>query len=209
MAGYSTPAWTNNSSPAIDATALSNIGQGIELSEHPYGVCSTTGSTAAKTVTIDFSGTLALFAGLTVRVKFTHANTANNPTLNVNSTGAASIMVYGTTNASGKYWNDGETVQFTYDGTNWLMDNSNGKSVLYFTGQTVSSAEVEQQICRVPASGTNPAITADHIVINPVFRQPGYIISDVTWTTYDGYVTFTGRTSASTSVSFALIKKVN
>ena len=127
MAGYATPAWSNDQSPAIDDAALLDIGHGIEIAEHPYGVCSTAAATAAKEVTIDYSGTLTLFTGLTIRVKFTNDNTAANPTLNVNSTGAIPIMRFGTTtvqgNSTDRAWNAGIVVTFVYDGTNWIMDS--------------------------------------------------------------------------------------
>ncbi len=134
MAGYATPAWTNGAAPAIHAANLLALGQAVELGEHPYGVCSTAAATAAKAVTIDFSGTLSLFAGLTVRVKFSNSNSAANPTLNVNSTGAKSIMSYGTTKAT--TWIAGQTIEFVYDGTNWMMVGIDG----YTKGQSLSSA---------------------------------------------------------------------
>lgn len=128
MAGFLTNAWVNDSAPAIDAQSLIDMGEAIEISEHPYGVCSTAAATAAKTVTIDFSGTLALFTGLTVRVKFTNVNTAANPTLNVNSTSDVPIMAYGTTNAPLDAWDAGQVVELTYDGTNWQLSKPTSAS---------------------------------------------------------------------------------
>jgi hypothetical protein len=119
MAGYSTPAWANNTAPAISASNLKAMGNAIELAQHPYGVCSTAADSAGKTVSIDYSVALTLFTGLTVRVKFTNGNTAANPTLNVNATGAIPIMSYGTTAAS--TWEAGQILTLTYDGTNWLQ----------------------------------------------------------------------------------------
>ena len=124
MAGYATPAWANGTSPAINAANLLALGQAAELAEHPYGVCSTAAATAAKSVTIDYSGTLSLFAGLTIRVKFSNSNSAANPTLNVNSTGAKSIMSYGTTHTT--TWVAGQILEFTYDGTYWLVTGIDG-----------------------------------------------------------------------------------
>lgn len=92
MAGYSTPLWNNGNPPAIDAAALTAMGNAIELAQHPYGVCTTAAATAEKTVSIDYSGTLELFDGLEIRVMFQNGNTAANPTLNVNGTGAKSIV---------------------------------------------------------------------------------------------------------------------
>lgn len=123
MAGYATPSWTNNDSPPMSAANLTALGEAVEIAEHPYGVCSTAAATAAKTVTIDFSGTLALFTGLTVRVKFTNANTAASPTLNVNGTGDAAIVFSGAAVGNGA-WMAGEVMEFTYDGTSWNISNS-------------------------------------------------------------------------------------
>ena len=53
-----------------------------------YGVCSTLGSTAAKTVTIS---DITLYPGASIYVRFSNANTAANPTLNVSNTGAKPI----------------------------------------------------------------------------------------------------------------------
>ena len=80
-----------------------------------YATCSTAATTAAKVATIS-SGTLTLATGSTVSVKFTYANTASSPTLNINSTGAKPIYTNGVRYA---YWEVGATVTFTYDGTNW------------------------------------------------------------------------------------------
>ena len=89
-----------------------------------YGVCSTAAATAAKEVTIDYSGTLTLFTGLTVHVKFNYANSAENPTLNVNETGAVSIAQYGTTTIpKNTTWPGGSVVTFVYDGTSWIMQS--------------------------------------------------------------------------------------
>lgn len=63
----------------------------------PYGECGTAAGTAAKTVTID---NFSLETGAAILVKFTNKNSASSPTLNVNSTGAKAIKIYGTTNAS-------------------------------------------------------------------------------------------------------------
>lgn len=85
-----------------------------EYSLRPYGICSTAAATVAKTV--DITG-FTLFTGATILVKFNNTNTAVNPTLNINSTGAKSI----------KHGNEdvsliaGIIYEFIYDGTNWEM----------------------------------------------------------------------------------------
>lgn len=55
----------------------------------PYGTCATSASTVAKVASCtDFS---ELYDGASVIVKFTYANSASTPTLNVNNTGAKTI----------------------------------------------------------------------------------------------------------------------
>lgn len=86
-------------------TGQLKIGDGVnKYNDLPYvgsssgasifsGAVSTAASTAAKTTTIkDFK----LVDEVVVIVKFTITNTANNPTLNINGTGAKSIYYAGT-----------------------------------------------------------------------------------------------------------------
>jgi hypothetical protein len=84
-----------------------------------YSTCSTSASTAAKTVTIT-SGNFSLGTGAEVTVKFTVTNTANNPTLNVNSTGAKSIY-YNGTNIPASALAANRVYKFVYDGSYWQL----------------------------------------------------------------------------------------
>lgn len=97
-----------------------------------YGTCNTAAATAAKVVTCaDFD---KLETGVTIHVLFTNSNTASDPTMNVNSTGAYSIMrrtdaSAGSTEASS--WKAGAMVSFTlvsssYFGSYyWYMNDFN------------------------------------------------------------------------------------
>ena len=91
---------------------------------------------------------------------------------------------------------------------NLISSAAVAKQVLWYSGQAVSAAS-GAQICRVPASGTDSKITADHVVSEAVFANPQNITSSVTWQTYAGYVVFTGTCTASTTVTFQLSKKGN
>lgn len=82
-----------------------------------YATCDTAAGTAAKVASLA-AGTLSLKAGATVVVKFTYANTASSPTLNIAGTGAKAMYIQGVRDV---YWTDGATVTFTYDGTNWRV----------------------------------------------------------------------------------------
>lgn len=86
-----------------------------------FGICDTDASTPIKTVSID-SGTFTLARGAKVTVKFTNKNTASNPSLNVNSTGAKRIMHNGVVIAPphGRNLLYG-TLDFVYDGSYWQL----------------------------------------------------------------------------------------
>ena len=86
-----------------------------------YGTCGTAAATAAKVVTCS---NFVLLAGALIAVRFSYANTAASPTLNVNSTGAKAIYGNGSTTAANTSWVAGETVLFVYDGSYWRMVNT-------------------------------------------------------------------------------------
>lgn len=97
-----------------------------------YGTCTTAAATAAKVVTCsDFT---TLLTGVTIHVKFTYSNTASTCTLNVNSTGAKNVYRCGTTSpgtSAAWSWYAGAIVSFTYDGTNWIMNDMIGNDNNY------------------------------------------------------------------------------
>ena len=95
-------------------------GTNYAIGSTAYGVCDTAANTAAKTV--DMTG-FTLVTGATVHIKFTYGNSATNPTLNINGTGAKSMVQYGTTPVpSSMAWYANSVVSLTYDGTYWVRD---------------------------------------------------------------------------------------
>ena len=96
-----------------------------------YGKCTTAANIQEKIVTLD-SGTLTLTSGATIAVTFTNTNTANNPTLKVDSTAAKPIYIRNTTltSTSNYNWTANSTIIFVYDnsGNNnngcWQMDGT-------------------------------------------------------------------------------------
>lgn len=100
-------------------------------------ICSTATATASKTVSL--TG-FTLFDGATVRVLFKNGNTASNPTLNINSTGAKKIVVcnknklYYPTLHTG-FWDDAST---SGTATSRMWDNFISFELMYLNGnQTV------------------------------------------------------------------------
>lgn len=92
--------------------------EGYENDATFYATSSSSASTSAKTATVQEPPGFQLKEGVVVSVKFTNANTASSPTLNVDSTGAKPIRTLGTSSA---YWAAGQTVLFVYDGTYWQV----------------------------------------------------------------------------------------
>lgn len=93
-----------------------------------YGVCSTAAGTAAKTVNIT-SGTFptldASATGTRITIKFTNANTASTPTLNVNSKGAKGIYYKGT-----QITTDPSVSSVLQGICDFIYDNANGWNLL-------------------------------------------------------------------------------
>ena len=84
---------------------------------HHYATCSTAAATAAKTVAL--SG-FALATGARVLVKFTVTNSAANPTLDVNGTGAKPIQYRGAAIAAGTLAAN-RTYEFVYTGAQYEL----------------------------------------------------------------------------------------
>ena len=88
-----------------------------------YTTCSTAAETVDKVVTLD---NFVLTTGSKVYVKFTVANTASNPTLNVSGTGAKAI-IFNNANIPASYLKIG-LYEFIYDGTYWNFIGGGGGS---------------------------------------------------------------------------------
>lgn len=130
-----------------------------------FGTCTTAAATAAKAVSIT-TGTFNLEAGARISVKFNNANTANSPTLNVNSKGAKNIFHKGAqiTSGSNKALLAG-VVDFIYDGTQWHLIGNYIDTNTTYTAST--SKLVTTTVPNVTSVGSAPtlgtAIAADDI----------------------------------------------
>ena len=105
-------------SSASKWTTARNInGMSIDGTENRfnYGTCSTAAGTAAKTVAC--TG-FTLATGSDITVKFTVTNTASNPTLNVNGTGAKAVYYNGAAITAG-YLKANKVYTFKYNGTQY------------------------------------------------------------------------------------------
>lgn len=102
------------------ADSIESTVQGLQAA---YGTCTTAAATVAKTVS---AANFRLFKGATISVKFSYANTAANPTMNVNGTGAKRIVDRYTN--SEVTWNAGDVLSFVYSGTYWYISDCGSKS---------------------------------------------------------------------------------
>jgi hypothetical protein len=152
--GNATHAETADKATTADKLTSSYLINGVSFNGSSdiyfYGSCGTSASTVAKTVTLNNSSKFTLKPGVSVVVKFTNTNTAKNPTLNVNGTGAKPICQYGTTAAGTSTvtsWRAGAAVMLTYDGVSWLRhdwqdNNSNTIPTAYCSTVADTAAKV-------------------------------------------------------------------
>ena len=94
---------------------IDGIGFDGSANVNHYAVCSSTAVAVAKEVTV--TG-FQLVNGATAILTFTNGNSAENPTLNINSTGAKSIVNCGAALADVP---NGTTLMVVYDGTNYQV----------------------------------------------------------------------------------------
>ncbi len=87
------------------------------------GTSDTAAGTAAKTVTLASGQTFTLTSGAVAYVKFTNTNTAANPTLNINGTGAKPIYLNGAA-IPANYLDSYVQYKFTYNGTQFVCNNT-------------------------------------------------------------------------------------
>lgn len=162
----------------------------IALTNSFYAVCGTAASTKAKVIN-DLIG-FQLKTGVTVHVKFTYANSASAPTLNINGTGAKPIVLYGTsaigtTNATSG-WYAGAVVSLTYDGTSWVRDqgfNTNSDTTysagsgLTLSGTTFNHSNSIPQLATYPSNNTTGAITVRDVIYDAQGHITGHQDRDI------------------------------
>lgn len=101
----------------IKELQFSGLSGDVYVFTTPYAICSTDASIAEKVASVTPGSNFSLETGSRVTVKFTVANTASNPTLNVNSTGAKAIYYGDSAIPSGNL--TAGTYEFVYNGAQW------------------------------------------------------------------------------------------
>ena len=123
---------TFDSAPTYGSTnPVTSSGVWLALADRQIwaGKSTTSAPTAAKTVTLFESTGFSspIVTGAILIVFFQYGNSANDMTLNVNSTGAQDVFAYdrstgGSTGSSLKTVGTGEAAFFVYNGTRWVMN---------------------------------------------------------------------------------------
>lgn len=165
-----------------------------------YGTCSTAAATQAKVVTA--SG-FTLYTGAEITVNFTYKNTASNPMLNVNGTGAKYIYVNSTYMSSDYYWDAGGVMTFRYNGSQWVAIDSSTLSLIKQTADSISlsvsgslggTASIVMSV-----NGTSSTSTIDMSKVRTAFANDGTAI-----TISAGVVTFNSNTFVVNSTNFSV-----
>lgn len=112
-----------------------------------YATCTTSGGTAAKVCSI--TG-FSLVTGARVIVRFSYANTAANPTLNVSSTGAKAIYYKGSA-IPVNYIKQYTVLELVYNGSYWYVV---GDLTQYLVDTLVSPTELYTSTTGIYASAT-------------------------------------------------------
>lgn len=135
-----------------------------------YVTCSTAAATVAKVgVCAGFTSAM-LVSGARISVKFTNANTAANPTLNVNSTGAKAIYANGAAIVSPYNWNANDTVDFIYNGSQWEMTSVSGTTL---ANTAVSNAATAQSTANTAVTNAATAQSTANTANSRVVYQFG------------------------------------
>ena len=126
-----------------------------------YGVCNTSSSTRAKTVSISGFTSDSLFEGTRIVVRFTYAQTySGTPTLNVNSTGAKNIQSAASNGAIEYEWGAGDIISFIYYNNAWVIENGiHATSNCYGKTRLSNSVNVNNDTMAITPQGVANAIS--------------------------------------------------
>lgn len=138
-----------------------------------YGTCSTPAATAAKVVSCTGFG---LVTGAEITVRFTVTNTAANPTLNVNGTGAKPVYYRGAAMAAG-YLAANRTYMFRYNGTRYELvgDIDTSEKYAAMTGATASAAGKSGLVPAPGAGKQNAYLRGDGLWVTPATTLTGTV----------------------------------
>lgn len=133
------------------------------------GTCSTTGSTAAKTVSIStFPPEIA--NGMVFRILFSNGNTVSSPTLSINSGTAYPIRRLSGTAAGSYEWQSGEVIDLYFNGSAFIMSNGGLATTSYYGVTTLSSS----------TSSTSTSVAATPSAVKSAYDRAGTLMNRTT-----------------------------
>ena len=138
LTGYfNSSGYANNAVKLATARTIDGVSFNGSANITHYGTCSTAAATAAKTVAL--TG-FTLVRGAIITVRFSATNSAANPTLNVNNTGAKAIRYRNAAITAG-YLAANRTYTFVYDGTYYQLvgDINVDTNTTYNTGTATTA----------------------------------------------------------------------
>lgn len=109
-----------------------------EIVPDAYVVCNTPAGRADKTISVEGYHTIPAHGGGSIKVKFTYANTVENPTLDISGTGAKPLYLGKDLVSPTNTWADGSIVEVFYDGENYRILSDpfeNSRILQYFYDQ--------------------------------------------------------------------------
>lgn len=135
-----------------------------------FATCSTAAATQAKTASITGFN---LVTGARVTIKFTVTNTAANPTLNVNGTGAKAIKYRGSAISAG-YLAANRVYEFVYDGTDYLFmgDINTDSNTTYSAGSGLTLSGTQFKHKNAVAAGTAKGDDSKTLSFGGTFKIP-------------------------------------
>ena len=138
LTGYfNSSGYANNAVKLATARTIDGVSFNGSANITHYGTCSTAAATAAKTVAL--TG-FTLVTGAIITVRFSATNSAANPTLNVNGTGAKAIRYRNAAITAG-YLAANRTYTFVYDGRYYQLvgDINVDTNTTYNTGTATTA----------------------------------------------------------------------
>lgn len=100
---------------------LASIGIIDYLVPNAYVICDTASEIKDKTITVEGYHNIPAHGGGSIKVKFVHDNTAENPTLDISGTGAKPLYLGKDPVSPTNTWADGSIVEVFYDGENYRI----------------------------------------------------------------------------------------
>lgn len=176
---YATKTELTQTADSLELTIDSSLSSG-------YATCTTIGSARVK-YAYTTNRSFTLDTGKSVSVKFTDANTASNPTLDVDGTGAKPIYLQGSAITPENSWDYDDTVTFVYDGTRWNVADPSLKDAKTVASYFIANAagltvgqEGQDSAVRMSSGGSFDVLSNDEEIFS---------IASVYNGTASGYVT--------------------